>query len=140
MKTSDVLNKAADLIEERGWSTGDGWNHEDGGPICLEGGILAAAGINFMTGNKYACPAYKAVAAYLADGGHGLPFRWNDSLSNGRVMAAIEVHDFSEPFDLDAVRAEADEWAKGEVIATLRACAVIEAARETAVAPSEVTA
>jgi hypothetical protein len=118
MNTSEVLNTAADLLEERGWRPGD-W----GGPgstLCLEGGILAALGIDhFRALNQadtmsvfefWACPAYRAVADHLG---------MDVSLTKGRQPA--------EPLW---------QWNDGkgrtaaEVIEVLRACAVIEAARE----------
>ena len=43
MKTSEILAKAADLIEQRGWS--QGWYCDDAGSLCATGAILAAAGI-----------------------------------------------------------------------------------------------
>jgi hypothetical protein len=60
---SDTLNKAADLIEERGWETGQG----------LEGGIMAAIGMRFPNNEGestderhfvglFTCPAYIAVS------------------------------------------------------------------------------
>jgi hypothetical protein len=127
--TSEVLNRAADLIEERGWTSGEGWEHEKGGPLCLEGGILAAIGGSFLAGDHYLCPAYQAVKSYLRDRTDKAPFMWNDYLSHERVLAAISRGE-TLVRDLDDVRAEADEWAKAQVIEVLRACAVIEASRE----------
>lgn len=111
MNTSDILNRAADLIEEKGWTSGSGWPGEaeyggsEMGGLCLEGGIMAALGLNY--GQRWddifkTCPAVHAVNAYLErDEGYAL-YDWNDA--PGRTAA--------------------------EVIEVLRACAVIEAARE----------
>lgn len=122
MKTSEVLNRAADLIEERGWTTG---NSGFSGPrICLEGGLIAALGMGprFVDVNLsalWACPAYRSVALYLdrdltIDRESLLPkeplWRWNDV--EGRTAT--------------------------EVIEALRACAVIESAREEARLPGGV--
>lgn len=119
MRTSEVLNRAADLIEERGWTVGSGWIQRGQGNqhLCLEGGIMAAMGMEFpeviidaVYGPFAMCPAYQAVSAYLnrevayLDGvvrGETL-YGWND-----RQDAAVEV------------------------IEVLRACAVIEAAKES---------
>ena len=104
MKTSEVLNRAADLIEERGWTQGEGWPdaEDDVTGLCLEGGIMAAAGFGFNDYTKFVrCPAYLAVENYLAHETR-FPFTWNDR--DGRTAA--------------------------EVIEVLRACAVIEQARE----------
>ncbi len=129
--TSVVLNRAADLIEERGWTKGEGWHHENGGPLCLEGGILAAIGGSVEQGDHYICPAYKAVRDYLSTRTTSLPFIWNDNLAHDYVNAAIDAHDYSAGgFDLVAARAAAHEYAKTEVIATLRAAALIEDAKE----------
>ncbi len=44
MNISDTCNAAADLIEVRGWTTGiKGWRDGEGGPLCLEGALAAAA-------------------------------------------------------------------------------------------------
>jgi hypothetical protein len=112
MRTSEVLDKAADLIEERGWRQGGaGWGDTPDAPLCLEGGILAALGREWhMVGNFTAthdefqtCPSYLAVRSYL-----GMTEVWQD------------VYDFNDDPDRTAA----------EVIEVLRACAVIEAARE----------
>lgn len=117
LATSEVLNRAADLIEERGWAQGGGWFY--GGdeyatsPLCLEGGIMAALGLHFDTGETddfEECPAYVAVRSYL-----GAACR----------NAVLGVEDARLWAWNDTV-AESGE----QVIATLRAVAVIEAARE----------
>lgn len=130
MNTSEVLDRAADLIEERGWAVGNrGLNVN--GPYCLEGALYAAGGSKdtFVWGceplapndsakgdkmfsylREEDCPTLAAVTAYLAQP-EGRVWEWNDS------------------------RGSADE-----VIETLRACAVIEAARESAPRNAEVTA
>lgn len=125
MNTSDVLYRAADLIEERGWKRGEGWVIEgrEGAALCLEGGIMAAQGLSFpriadggiaetsdVWRTLWSCPSYVAVAEYLdsdltPDATSGRPtdplFWWNDG------QKSVET-----------------------VIATLRAAAVIEAAKE----------
>ena len=120
MHTSEVLDTAADLIEERGWLQGPGgWDGyvADNQRLCLEGGIMAALGITderpgSLYGSGEVCPAYAAVASYLDKPERpGLSaeipndswlWHWNDS--EGRTAA--------------------------EVIEVLRAAAVIEAAKE----------
>lgn len=81
MRTSEVLDRAADLIERYGWAKmGDDpevnpWGG-NGKPMCIEGGILAAMGVEPTAnglGNEQDyilvnCPAYKAVQAYLGTG------------------------------------------------------------------------
>ena len=115
MLTSEVLNKAADLIEERGWAKGPAawaFGYSPGAPVCLEGGIQAALGIDFEGFDPYAfqgCPSYKAVETYL-EAAPGEVWDWNDQ----------------------------PERTATEVIEVLRACAVIEASREREAA--EVTA
>ena len=121
LRTSEVLNRAADMIEERGWVRGKGWGPDDGG-LCLEGALIAASGLSAAIGKRLAvytqCPAYDAVVAYL--GKDPQPriapivdtlWAWNDARSE--VTEVIEV---------------------------LRAVAVIEAARENAETRDEVSA
>jgi hypothetical protein len=117
LKTSEILNTAADLIEKNGW-VGPGHSEDSnwglGGEnlsMCLEGGILAATGFDMTKTESeaiesdeferlIACPAYVAVQNYL-----NLDYeiwQWNDT--EGRTME--------------------------EVIEVLRATAVIEQARE----------
>jgi hypothetical protein len=116
-RTSEVLNKAADLIEQRGWTKGCGWQLTDfdngTDAICLEGAIQLAAGFPAVPQSEAAmladrvrfCPAGQAVVTYLADADrhdrNGWLFTWNDQRSDA-----------------------------AEVIEVLRACAVIEQARE----------
>jgi len=120
---SETLNRAADLIEERGWTRGGGWptTDDEGAPLCLEGGIMAALGLRFNDDAREVdvetCPAYRAVHVYLelhddrdVEGWPVVPlWMWND-----------------------------DRETAAEVIEVLRAAAVIEAARENAAV--EVTA
>ena len=106
MKVSETLNKAADLIEERGWAQGSaGWAESESG-LCLEGGIQAATGMLSHTGITE-CSAYRAVWNHLRTDSRWGFFRtnlfdWNDV--GGRTA--------------------------NEVIEVLRACALIESARE----------
>ena len=112
MPTSEVLNRAADLIEERGWTQGDGWVLREStpdAPLCLEGGIQAATGLvgQDRLDALWACPAWTAVADYLDTLN---VYGWNDRA--GRTAS--------------------------EVVEVLRACAAIEASRERE--PAEVSA
>lgn len=97
--TSVVLHHAADLIEERGWEQGGGWNAGDSTPVCLEGGIAAALGVsaydiindaNWYQEQFVACPAYQAVKEYLALPEKGELWRWNDG-SRRTKEQVIEV-------------------------------------------------
>jgi len=111
MPTSEVLNRAADLIEERGWGQGGGTWAACEGAICIDEAVARALG---FTG----CNAFPsqggiwpqdldetapsvAIREYLDFHGYNL-YHWNDS--PGRTAS--------------------------EVIEVLRACAVIEASRE----------
>lgn len=102
MKTSEVLDRAADLIEERGWARPGDWSST----LCASNAIVRASGETYA-------PAHDALVLYLGGDGHvhGI-FAWNDA--PGRTAA--------------------------EVIEVLRACAVIEAAKEQEAAPVEVSA
>lgn len=114
MLTSEVLDLAADLIEQRGWAKGTGWNEtgeREGAPLCLEGGIQAAMGLHTQPyaddpseqwlADMKACPAYQAVKDYLNH--PGTLYVWNDAL--GRT--------------------------KDEVIAVLRGAAAVERVNES---------
>ena len=118
-KTSELLNRAADEIQKYGWTTGeDGWFRDKNAGLCLEGGILAAMGLEFGVGNPedfWACPAYNAVADYLGleqgwDGSREV-WRWNDG-------AIVSPH---------AGVATAEK-----VIEVLRGAAMVEEAKERA--------
>lgn len=127
--TSEVLNRAADLIEERGWQKGDGWctTRNEGAPVCLEGGLMAAMGIRvdvLSTGalqSLWTCPAYSAVAAYLDRD------------------VTLEDRGYGEASPLEALYWWNDKSTATEVIEVLRAVAVIEAAREEQAAKIEAT-
>lgn len=121
MLVSETLNKAADLIEERGWRQG-AWPEGPGSfvgeqAVCLEGALLLVLGLSHGSAGRefYGCPAHNAVAAYLER--HPFPvhgpivdalWQWNDS--EGRTQA--------------------------EVIEVLRAAALVEASREAEVRES----
>lgn len=106
--TSEVLNKAADLIEQRGWTTGiNGWGTaREGSPICLEGGIHAAleGQVPWGTPEFEACSSYRAVKDYLVSTG---------DLPDDEPLWAFNDHSAAE-----------------RVIGVLRATALIEASRE----------
>ena len=103
LTVSETLNRAADLIEERDWVQGDGWvGATEGTRLCLEGGIMAASGFGYHDYSRFIkCPAYLAVGRYL-EHETPYPFIWNDR----------------------------ENRTTSEVIEVLRACALIEAAKE----------
>ena len=114
MNTSEVLNRAADLIEERGWQQGfKGWRAGTGAALCMEGAIAAAMGIEDPTASGdissafEGCPAYTAVMRHLKDDS-----RWS--------LFRDHIFDWNDVYDRKAY----------EVTEVLRACAVIEASRE----------
>jgi hypothetical protein len=118
MKTSEVLDLAADLIEKRGWVQGgeqnadsvdDPWGRR-GGPVCMEGAIGVAAGVGTLSCDINACPAGKAVRAYLNAERYQRLYDYNDV--PGRT--------------------------KEEVIAVLRAVSAVESAKESELALAEV--
>jgi hypothetical protein len=129
--TSEVLNRAADLIEERGWTTGDGWFGDDGHPLCVEGAIAAAMGER--GGPGFRCPARAAVESYVGRA----PFIWNDNL-------IFQLGDDGWPnwrgWLGGGTQEEARLLGRQRVIETLRAAAVISSkAKERADAPEAVT-
>lgn len=129
VKTSEVLDRAADLIEERGWGN---VLYKSGGSLCVQHALAEALGVPsvaYHTVNYL--PAGNALREYLglprwtradwiaaASTGEGTLWQWND--------------------EWDAKRGPARTAA--EVIATLRAAAVIAEARESEAAPQLVSA
>ena len=70
MRTSEILDLAADVIERRGWVNGgeyeveDPWGKDGVSPVCLEGALLAVVkSTNTVTLRD--CPAYVAMSEYL---------------------------------------------------------------------------
>ena len=112
---SDTLNRAADLIQIRGWGQGPStWGDSAArSRLCVEGAIAAVSGVSMLDledigegvtphrNELEACPAYKAMVDYLQFKGTFL-FTWNDQ--RGRTQE--------------------------QVIEVLRAAAVIEEAKE----------
>ncbi len=128
--TSDILNRAADLIEQQGWTAGsDGWpGIGKSRSLCLEGGIIAAqhfASSQYFTEREarlLSCPAYRAVMDYL-----GTDQRWNSVRLPFGERRAYEWND-------------AEGRTAAEVIEVLRATAAIEQARESEPVAAQVTA
>ncbi|MGD9753305.1 MAG: hypothetical protein AB7W59_20110 [Acidimicrobiia bacterium] len=129
MNTSDVLNTAADLLEERGWTQVQGWGWEKGlSNLCLEGGILIASGIDMHTTTVFrdlnTCPAATAVREYLTLEPMDPNWHSGDPRETGPLWCWN-----------DAIGRTAEQ-----VIATLRATALMVAARESADELTEVSA
>lgn len=101
METNDVLNQAADYLQEHGWIQGG--LGKPGGPRCAMGALKSVLGetsvIEFV-----AYPPYRALRRHVG----GFVSDWND----------------------------APERTADQVIATLRAAAVIAESRETVAEPA----
>jgi hypothetical protein len=85
LRTSEILTKAAEAIQTQGFTQGgSGWHWETGKPICIEGGILAALGVQWnslsIEDESYEqwmkCPARIAVADYLETTEMAPRLRW----------------------------------------------------------------
>lgn len=131
MNVSETLNLAADVLQTRGWTSIDGewdespWGGGDNtGPVCIEGAIGAALGIDMRGSDSrvVVCPAYAAMHEYVRD----------------RVLEVFPQYgDTHFPlFTYNDSVAESGE----EVIEALRACAVIEEAKERAAQKESVLA
>ena len=99
LTVSQQLFRAADLLEERDWVQGEGWDGEPltGGCLCLEGAIQAACGIPYgetTSADVNHCPAGRAVRRYLlgdeASNEERL-YEWNDQefRSKDEVIALL---------------------------------------------------
>lgn len=107
MKTSEILNRAADDLERFGWCVANWWP-EPTAPACVEGAMkrVCSRDIEDYSPHTSYFPAKAAFRAHVGTYG----WVWNDA--PGRT--------------------------KEEVIEALRACAVIEAAKESSSASIEV--
>lgn len=125
MRTSEILDLAADTTERRGWAgnkeasefiEGAGYTYDpwglDGGPVCIEGALIAVIGRDQFqtTYDVTKCAAYRAVHEYLDLGPHHRLFAWND----------------------------APERLQEEVVAVLRGAAAVERVKEEALQPQAV--
>lgn len=98
MKNSDVLNRAADIVHDRGHTTGPkGWpGHRDHcGPVCAEGGIMAAIGMNFETADAdfWHTGPVQSLSLYLIETGKlwagGFPNEWSDVSTEDEVVLGL---------------------------------------------------
>lgn len=143
MNVYETLMLAADLIEERGWRQGAGWvmadpDYDSTTGLCLEGGIMAAAGIALSTVERdgqrhvpnesfrplWLCPAYRAVSDYLElefelteDGPRKPLYSWNDR-SQRTAAEVIETLRAAAATSLakDAAREHAATGAEREAV------------------------
>jgi hypothetical protein len=84
VNTSEILDKAADLIEERGWN--QGWYVNDCGGMCVRGAMFAAVGVAIPVSKTAPWPTYEPqlgrdvyAATVVMDEHVRTPVeRWND--------------------------------------------------------------
>lgn len=116
LKTSQILDCAADEIEARGWHVGSGgwgWGGQQS-PLCLEGAIGAAQGISDGLSRAFnTCPAGRAVRDYLDMGEYN-----HDFVSREDPGAALYVWN------------DTPLRTQQEVIEVLRAAAAVERVKE----------
>lgn len=97
---ADGLDKAAEAVEARPWGgeQGGSWmtvmsrTASNTGPLCLEGGIQAATGIETVGQELRSCPLYRAVQRYLYP--HGvlvgpMPALWVWNDEPGRTQQGV---------------------------------------------------
>lgn len=138
-KVSEVLDLAADVVEQRGWITGVWNNTREDAPVCIEGAIAAALGIEEDLGSQAGtgpyqefetCPAYRAVQEYLEFEEVDSPlYFWNDAVVSPAVWE-----------DGEEVSPVVLAHSQQEVVETLRAAAAVERAKEESLEGSEVAA
>jgi hypothetical protein len=115
METCDVLNKAADYIEEVGWSKGpNSWKAKDGGGVCIEGALWSAVGHSNSMVDLWKHPAYQAVVEHLGGPPNPRP----------QFLLAPSV----SLWFWNDYKAESQE----QVVGVLRAAALIEQAKQPA--------
>jgi hypothetical protein len=119
-KTSETLNLAADLLQERGWTQGPGgWpgNPAHNGTLCVEGSVMAALSLDNSSAVWDCTPAWDACVAV-----------------RNYIPPMVIVPPNGEPLVSRSLILwnDAEERTAEEVIATLRAVTLIEAAREDA--------
>lgn len=117
MNTSDVLNLAADLIEERGWARGGGWHPEHllaDAPLCAEGALKAA------------CMADEGDVRHWTDLYYG-PEWFGGGAQDGVLERVKDYLGEQYVFSWN----DRPERTASEVVGVLRAAAVVEAARES---------
>ena len=147
--TADTLNRAADLIEERGWGTGNGAMRMDGSPLCLEGGIAAALGmeptllldeVGYVVnhGELARCPAYEAVKSFLGDRCRNTVldvqdadlWAWNDTVaqSAAEVIETLRAAAAIEQSKADAERTDSgyDSATEAKAVGRAMATALVE--------------
>jgi hypothetical protein len=113
MKTSEVLDRAADLIEERGWGSGPTSVMGVGG-ACLIGAMYAASNDGAFADDE--CAPY----VWIAKSDPGLSaFHYLRHL-DGYIYRPADLWHWNDTPGRTA----------SEVVEVLRACAVIEASRE----------
>ena len=121
MNTSEVLNRAADLIEQRGWAQGAGWQATTPTtPLCAEGAIRAVA-----VDHEAEQVAVARVSEHL-----GLPATFPYRHSDLMTWDCRYLWVWNDVAPVEAT----------EVIAVLRAAALVEAAKENAETPESVEA
>lgn len=124
MKTSEILTKAADIIEAQGWVKGEQGTVVGEGPKCLMGAVAQAAGMttfpaawrdqeHYSYTGLYDHPAGKALVEHMgvADSDHLWKFNdaaegVNDVLEVLRAAALVEAgrEDYADPLQLGMAR------------------------------------
>lgn len=116
--TSEVLDLAADYIRDHGWVKGTGWDYFEGGPVCLEGAIAAVMEI----------PALASSMRLL-----GRPMMDAHRLRQCDAYQAVREFVGGKPYEFN----DASDVTMEDVIAVLRATAMVEYARENSVYSTE---
>lgn len=134
MNVASILNKAADLIEERGWIKGaEGWGFARGSRLCIEGAIAEAMGLDgdptwghcTHVQAVNTSPPGMALREFLGDALWSVREGYNEatrkSMENHNHMPML--YEWNDKF----------HRTEPEVIEALRATAIIAAAREVPV-------
>lgn len=91
MKTSEVLRKAGDVLRKRGWGQ-HRYGNNDGGPRCVMGAVLVAAGKQSLDDDSIVRESRLALAD-LVESTSGSPAQWNDTAGRtvDEVLTAMDA-------------------------------------------------
>lgn len=90
MSRREILLKAIEVIEERGWGQNPDM-FDDGGPVCIQSAVCVAGGQELLDGLGFSrgiyCYAPSVLGIAFDPEDHGQAWRWNDA--RGRTKEEV---------------------------------------------------